>query len=148
MQEDTNVRAALIESAVSFLTEGELKIPATSIAWENKKFNVPAAGRNWAAVYYMPEIPEPRTIGACGIDRIVGILQIDIKIPIDTGDGVLLAWENKARKIYAAGNYFRKNGESVLVIKSGMSKGMTKNNYYFKALRVYFRADLTRQTTN
>lgn len=154
--DDSNVKAALIAAAVDFLTEvteistesgtySDLPtIPLEHVAWENVNFDQPTSD-TWAAVFYVPNIPEGRTVGAGGFDDINGFMQIDLNIPNGSGDGGLNAWENKARKYFVAGRSFHYSGQKVLAIQSGLSQGRNVDNNFKKSLTVFFKAQLKRE---
>lgn len=151
---DSDVRAALMESAVAFfaatsiVTDDEtfinqpVVIPA-NVAWENKTFDT-SNKPLWVSVYYQPNKPEVRTIGDKGYDEITGYIQIDFNIPKDSGEGGLPAWENKLRKFYHAGRVFSKDGQNVIVTSSGMSQGRHVDSFYRKSATIYFKSQLKR----
>ena len=146
MQNDSNVRGALIQAAQTFLTSGKNTIPDSAIVWENRISTAAEDHSLWASVFYRPNQPFARTIGQCGIDEVDGFLQIDFNIPQGKGEDILLDWENEARQFFAPGNRFFLDGVYVLVTASGMLQGSIINNYFRKSYQVNFKADLNRQT--
>ena len=152
---DSNVRKALNAAALDFLTvvteidtsTGTIAslptIPTDNIAWENRKFK-PPVGSLWSSVFYVPNIPEGRTVGVGGIDEINGFIQIDFNIGEDTGDGEINDWEDKARIYFTTGRSFTYDGQNVLVISSGLGQGRTVDNNFRKSLTVAFKAQLNR----
>ena len=160
MNTDTDIRAALISAAQSFLTQNatiqtasgvESNNPTINIgdiAWENRTFD-PASKDVWASVFYRPNIPTARTIGGRGIDEINGFLQIDLNIAPNSGEGELIKWEKKARIFFHGGRKFIENNDSALVTSCGMSQGRHVDNHFRKSITVAFRGQLKRsQVTN
>ena len=153
MRDDINVRKALIAAAKAFLTTGDTlntrfgvktgqpTIDASCIGWENRAFDT-ANKELWCSVFYRPNLPVSRTIGACGQDQYTGFMQIDFNVPPDTGEEVLMSWEQKARFYFFHGQSFQHGGQNVLVTSSGMSQGRHVENNFRKSLTVAFRADV------
>ena len=152
---DSDVRKSLNAAALDFLTvvteintssgavTGLPIIPAKSIAWENRKFQ-PPVGSLWAAVFYVPNIPESRTIGLGGIDEITGFIQIDFNVGLDTGDSEFVNWEDKARLYFTSGISFDHGSHSTLVLSSGLGQGRRDGSDYTKSLTVAFKSQLNR----
>lgn len=152
---DIKVRNALIAAAQDFLTANESIntaagtisglpiLSADSIGWENSLF-APAEKDPWVSVFYIPNTPQGRTIGQRGYDEQTGFLQIDFNVAPDSGEAVLLDWEQKARIYFHSGRSFVFEGQSVLVTSCGMSQGRHVENFYRKSLTVSFRAQLKR----
>ena len=149
--DDIKTRKALISAAVEFLTgtpsmatrfglkEGLRTISPDNIAWENKNFET-ASKPEWCSVFYRPNQPITRTIGDCGFDDITGFLQIDFNIPPDTGESVLMEWEQKARYYFHHGRGLPYDGHNVLVTSAGMGQGRHVENNFRKSLTVAFRS--------
>ena len=152
---DTKIRKALIAGAKEFLTAaasidttqgtvaGLPTLPGGSIGWENRSFD-PAGRDSWASVFYRPNIPEGRTVGQGGFDQITGFIQIDLNVAPDTGEKTHIDWGEKARIYFHPGRFFVYEGQSVLVISSGMSQGRHVENFYRKSITVAFRGHLKR----
>lgn len=152
---DTKIRKALIAGAKEFLTAatsidtvqgtvtGLPTLSADAVGWENRSFD-PAGKDPWASVFYRPNIPEGRTIGQSGFDQITGFMQIDFNIAPGQGEKPLIDWEEKARIYFHPGRFFVNEGQSVLVISSGMSQGRHVENFYRKSITVSFRGHLKR----
>lgn len=151
----TKIRKALIAGAKEFLTaaasiettQGQVSglptLPADSIGRENRIFD--HIGKDpWASVFYRPNTPTGRTVGQGGIDQITGFVQIDLNVAPGRGEGPLIEWEEKARVYFHPGRSFAYQGQSVLVISSGMSEGRHVDNFYRKSITVAFRGHLKR----
>ncbi|MDB9741459.1 DUF4128 domain-containing protein [Akkermansiaceae bacterium] len=150
---DTKTRAGLIEASIDYITNNETINTITglptalesTVKFENRIFetsNKPV----WFSIYYRPNTPISRTIGAHGIDAITGFIQIDINTPENTGESVHIEWEKKARLYFFPGRSFIYDGHKILVTACGMSQGRHVDNYYRKSVTVSFTADLNRNT--
>lgn len=155
MTNETDIRKALVAATKDFLTVIETivtdketftdlpTIPEGDIGWENRTFD-PIGKDPWASFFYVPNIPQGRTVGQGGIDELNGFIQIDFNVAPDSGESVLMEWEEKARIYFHPGRAFTYGGHSVLVTACGMSQGRTVENYYRKSVTVNFRSDLKR----
>ncbi len=151
----SNIRKALVEAAQDFLIANETIvtpmetfaglpiIPESSIAWENEKFS-PRGKETWASVFYVPNVPDARTIGVGGFDSADGFMQIDFNVAPDSGEKAHMDWERKAEIYFHPGRSFFYAGHSVLVTSSGLSQGRHVENFYRKSLTVAFRSQLKR----
>lgn len=150
------VEKALTQGAVDFLTantsintvgQGTIEnlptITSNDISWDNDNFD-PQGKKLWASVFYVPNIPEGRTVGPRGIDEITGFMQIDFNLPPADGKGVCLAWEHKARIFFHPGRVFTHDGQSVLIISTGMGQGRIIERSYRRSLTISFRSHLNR----
>lgn len=152
---DTKIRKALIAGAKEFLTaaasintkQGTVDnlptLPEDSVGWENRAFD-PAGKDPWASVFYRPNTPEARTIGPGGFDQATGFIQIDLNVSPGKGEGPHIDWEEKARIYFHPGRFFVYDGQSVLVVSSGMSEGRHVENFYRKSITVAFRGHIKR----
>ena len=137
---DTDAEVALLTAAKTFLEANGF---TDKISWENAGFD-PTEGTQWAIVFFVPNQPEPVTLGVQGSDRQNGFLQIDLNIPQDTGSGAMRAWQNAARQTFVAGKTFTEAGQAVVIVSAGWTQGRNVDNWFRKSLTVVFRTDLTR----
>lgn len=140
---ESDVQGALLAAADTFLTVGTGKLSAGSVSWPNIEFD-PAGNAIWAAVHYVPNDPEPITLGELGQDRGTGFLQIDFCVPINTGSVALRAWENAARAYFPAGRTFAQAGQAVRVVSSGMSQLRIVDNWAKKSFTIRYRFEIQR----
>lgn len=151
-----DIRKALNTAANDFLTanasidtvgEGTISglptLAAASIGWENRNFD-PAGKEPWAAVFFVPNAPQMRTIGPRGYDQETGFLQIDFNVAPGKGAKTLSDWEYKARLYFHPGRFFTYSGQSLIVTSTGMSAGRHVENYFRKSLTVAFRSHIKR----
>lgn len=139
---DSDAEIALITAAKTFL---EAQGFTGAINWENAGFD-PAGLTKWASVFFVPNTPEPVTLGVNGDDRQTGFLQIDLSIPQGTGSGVMRAWTDASRQTFVAGKTLTESGQIVRIISAGWTAGRNVDNWYRKSLTVAFRTDLQRAT--
>lgn len=152
---ESKVRSALVKGCIDFFAATQivtdeatfLNLPTvnivTNVAWENRSFD-PSNKSFWCSFYYLPNIPDVRTIGQKGFDEIDGFIQIDFNIPKDSGEGLLPQWEDKVRKFFHAGRVFSHEGQYVIVTSAGMSQGRHVDSSFRKSATIYFKSQLQR----
>tara|TARA_R110002020_G_scaffold472424_2_gene700439 strand:- start:969 stop:1397 length:429 start_codon:yes stop_codon:yes gene_type:complete len=139
---DTDAEVALLIAAKTFLEANGF---TGKIGWENDSFE-PFGKTQWASVFFVPNQPEPVTLGVQGSDRQTGFLQIDLNVPQDTGSGAMRAWQDAARQDFVAGKTFTEAGQAVVIVSTGWTQGRNVDNWFRKSLTVVFRTDFTRAT--
>lgn len=140
---DADAQGALLSAAYTFLTTGANALGASDISWPNVAFD--SAGKSlWASVHFVPNDPTPVSLGNQGLDRGTGFMQIDLNVPVNTGDVTLRAMENKGRAFFIVGKTFTQSGQAVRVISCGMSPGRIVDNFWRKHLTIAYRTDFTR----
>ncbi len=127
---------ALSQAAKDFLTTGSPLLPIEAVAWENRKTDAPKK-KTWAAFFYRPANPTARTIGRQGIDEMVGFIQIDISVTIDSGTSVHKLWQDKARTFFAPGNSFG----DVHITETGMGQGRIDGNHFKRSITIFFSSN-------
>jgi len=83
-------------------------------AYEGVSFE-PASGADWAAVFVLPAINEPITLGIGGEDEEEGILQIDFNVPEGDTTAGLLGYADTVQSVMVAGQSFTQNTTSVYI---------------------------------
>lgn len=83
-------------------------------AYEGKDFT-PTAGTAWAAVFHLPASSDVDTLGAGGEDVHLGIFQVDINVPENTGTAVLLQHAQSLRTYFYAGRTVSYGGQDVRI---------------------------------
>lgn len=139
---DTDAEVALLTAAKTFL---EAQGFTGAIQWENTEFD-PSGQEKWASIFFVPNTPEPVTMGIQGSDRQTGFLQIDLSVPQNTGAGAMRTWQNAARQLFVAGKTFTEAGQIVRVISAGWTPGRPVDNWFRKSLTIAFRTDFQRAT--
>jgi hypothetical protein len=91
--------------------------------WENKKIDRPEKSK-WASVHFLPNTPEPETLGDAGEDYADGILQINFFYPPDSGTKALRADYEAIRAVFHAGAQFATEGGKEVAVRScGQNRG-------------------------
>lgn len=109
----TNINGALV-------TAYQAAALGLSTAYEGKDFT-PTPGTAWAAVFNLPASTEVDSLGSGGYDKHLGIFQVDIHVPENTGTAVLLAHAQTLRTYFYAGRTVSYSGQDVRLIKAERS---------------------------
>lgn len=117
------IRSAL-ETHLAALT------PALATAYENGKFNPPAATVPYQRVYLLPGTPENPTLGD-GYYRQIGIFQISLIYPLKAGPGAAAARAELLRTHFKRGTSMTFGGATVIVRRTpGIAAGFPDNDRY------------------
>jgi len=116
------------------------------VAWENSSFDS-SRKSIWAGITYFPNDKRQRTIGRKGFDVSNPFIQIDLNIPENTGEGVMLKWFQKIEDFYMNGRIFSENSDSVIVTRSQISQGRFTDSFFRRSFTIYFRTNTKRKTT-
>lgn len=103
-----SIRAAL-ETAVNGIS------PALSTAWENVPFE-PVQGTPYQAVYLLLATPENIEFG--DVFRQIGILQISLFYPLETGSSSAMTRAELIRSTFKRGNSYSSGGVSVIISRT------------------------------
>lgn len=126
MIDETRVELALRTAGMDFLTANSVigtttglpVITSDNIKVPNERFNL--EGRSvWAELNYLPNTPDPRTIGYGGQDELTGIFQIDINTRLGAGTQLTSLWFQKARLYFPPGKSFTNDGHGVEIVRCG-----------------------------
>lgn len=130
-----NIRAAIF----SKLEELALDIPVFR-ANERK----PQGVNKFAEAFILPNAPEPATMGDTGRDRIVGILQINVNVPLNEGDGELLQLCDVFAQAFRVGLDLTYNNQEVAFFGGGVSGFQESNGLYQAILSFEFESQYSR----
>lgn len=109
-----NVESALRAAAVEALTT-ELDIDEENIAGENLNFDRDNVSYPWAEFFYIPGQTEPHTMGANGLNQVVGVLQISIHYEKGSGTVLSSSHSTTLQEFFEAGAAFSDTGQFVTV---------------------------------
>lgn len=137
---DSDAEKALLTAAKTLLDAQGF---ASATKWENQDFD-PSGKTKWASVFFVPNQPEPVTLGVQGDDRQTGFLQIDFNVPQGKGSGQMRTWTDAARQSFVAGKTFTENGQIVRITSAGTGQGRNVDNWFRKSVTIAFRTDLQR----
>jgi len=113
---EININAALVQG----LAAASLGIPTGN---EGKDFaGKPGPDAPWAAWFNLPSDTDVASLGVGGTDETIGILQVDLNYPLNSGTGPILAAVQKLRDYFVAGRSLTYSGQCVHIRK------VTRNN--------------------
>jgi len=115
------------------------------VQFENVAFDVPADGR-WAAVGFWPSEPETVTLGGEGSEQCEGWLQIDLNVPVNTGEKELLDAYAKIRGCFPPGYGVKSSGVETTIVSCGRSPARRVDQNYRISVTVRFRARYNKNT--
>jgi len=115
-------------------------------AYEGKSFT-PEQGKSWAALYMLPAGTTPAAIGAQAPLEHVGILQIDLNHPLDTGAPVMLKAADAAAKVFMPGTSCEFEGTKVNIERCSRSSIRRSEGWLTLSLSIRYRSWQHRVTT-
>ncbi len=128
------VRAAL-ETKLAAMT------PALSTASENVPFT-PVAGTPFQAAYFMPSVDNP-TMGD-GFYRILGIFQVSLFYPLNTGSGTAAARTEAIKTAFKRGTTLTSGTVTVKIDRTPeISQGRVEGDRWHIPIKISFTADIT-----
>ncbi len=105
------------------------------IKYEGKLFK-PPDNAPWLEVKVIPTTNNPLQT----VEKLGGILQLDINHPLDTGSPKILEDADKVKARLKPHSRFEYNGQSFTVRKVEYSQILTKDNYHVIHLSIYYKA--------
>ena len=154
---EEKIRKAMKQSALDFITSnatingetGQPVLSSSAVAWGNRKFDPSdQSSKQWTMVTILETGVIPRGIGHGGQDEYTAIIQVDVNVPLNEGEGDLEKWYRKARLFYAPGNHFVESGQVITVTACEGSTNRQVENHYRKSISVSIRSDLKRHNPN
>lgn len=128
MSRTTEIRAALVARLVA--ASPGAAVAASSIAWENKKFN-PVTGTRYYRATFLPGEPFAVGIGETAPDRYSGIFQIDVFESADKGDGPAAIEAERIAACYKRDTALVYSGVTVRCVKAYRSPGNSDDPAWF-----------------
>lgn len=112
-------------------------ITAANLAEPNKSFNKPTTG-GWYEIDFLPGSPTQAELGASGRNRWVGIYQVTVCVPLNTGKDMANARYDAIADLFKRGAVF--SGVEI----TGCSRGNedSSSDHYRLPVRIAYRADL------
>lgn len=105
---------AKISAALVAAYRAALPALADATAYEGRAF-VPGDRAEWAQLTNLRAGTDVASLGEGGADEHLGVLQIDINVPENTGTAVLLARADTLRGYFVAGRRFTNSGQNVRI---------------------------------
>lgn len=100
--------------------------------------------KRFAEAYILPNAPEPATMGDNGTDRATGILQININVPLHSGDGDLLQLCDQFVEAFKVGLDLTYDGQTTTFFGGGVSGFQQDNGFYQAILSFEFESRYAR----
>jgi len=108
-------------------------------AYEGKDYQ-PTPGTAYAAVWNLPAAADVDTLGSGGQDKHVGVFQVDINVPENTGTAVLLQHAQTLRAYFYAGRTVSYGGQDVRITKAERSSIRRNGGYMTLSVSVTYWA--------
>jgi hypothetical protein len=125
-----------LASAKEALTTAVLStLSPIPVARENVVFEKPA-GVKWAEFFWLPNQPQPRTMGDTGYDMWTGIAQVDLHYPANTGDAAADTDTEEFRAAFKAGHGFTHSGQSIIVSDCGAPHRRKEDNWFIVSVTI------------
>lgn len=134
---EVNINAALVQALVA----ASLGLP---IAHEGKDFAPPSTNSPWCAWFNIPASTDVASLGAGGADETVGIFQIDLNYPINSGTAGILASVQKLRDYFVAGRRLTYLTQCVKVDRVTRNNLRPVDGWQQINVSVYYSATTTR----
>lgn len=107
------------------------------IIWQNTQ-SEPDIKKPYLEAFWVPSDTDPVSIGVGGFDEAVGFYQIDVKVPLETGSGLLTSYCGDIMEHYQNGTRLVYGGRSVLVLNQSLSPGTTEGTMYKRSITIYY----------
>lgn len=125
-----------IEKAL--LASAQTQLGAIPVSWPNKLLDPPDG--MWAAVYILIADDRAVTSGERGENEVRGILQIDLNVNSNSGDGAIRETLGELKDHYTPGRAIERNGQYVTVVRAVPAPASTEGRSYRQSLSIYFYA--------
>lgn len=102
---------------------------ADKVAWENTEFS-PSTDEIWFEEIFLPNDSEQASLGITGLQEDIGLYQINVRVPLNTGTIESDNYINELSQIYKLGTTIEKDGESIYIEQSSASQGIIEDNWY------------------
>lgn len=136
------IKKTVMQSAADALATISGFIVGTSVAWPSISFS--PLTEAWVKVSYMPSKSSTQTFGIGGENEQLGILQIDVSIPTNSGDKEQDRILTVLESFYVPGVSVTLNGQPVSFISCDRSNGRHIDGFWRVSLSVGFRARYSR----
>lgn len=130
---ELDLRAALIQGYLTAVLPAVLPTE-----YENTKFTVPDGCALWTSVKQLPTGDDPVTLGSGGENEVTGIFQIDVNVPLDTGEKQLQETLDILRSFFTPGKVLTYNGVTVTVKRFNKSPARQIAGWHRRSASVYY----------
>lgn len=118
----------------SALVSATIDILPYPVKYEGKLFEIKDPNQPWLEIKHIPVDNNPLQT----VEKVTGILQIDINHPLDSGAPVLHSDADAVRAVFKPYAYFKYGNQSFTVKKTSASQIMQKGNYNVIHLSIYY----------
>lgn len=118
-------------SGISFLSDRNVNLNG------NKAFCIPA-DRRWFSLRFMSDSPDEVGIGNNVQERLAGIYQIDICVPLDKGEDEAETKYKWIKRLFRAGTEI----EELTITKVYKASAFVEKTYYRVVVRIEWTADI------
>jgi hypothetical protein len=132
----SNVEGALMSAAATALG-------SMPIEMENAPLNPKPTGK-WASLHFMPNQATVETLGPKGINRYTGLLQVTLRYPKGTGTSDMRSDYDALESALPAGTYLSLNGQKVMLLTSGRSRGTLVDIWFSIYVTIAWYAEVPR----
>jgi hypothetical protein len=101
-------------------------------------------GSVWTKVSHVPGGRFASTLGASGEDTVTGFLQVDVNVPLDTGEVIQSQVLDVLEEYFTSGRALTHGGVVVNVTGNQLSLSRREDNWHRRSITVYYRAHLQR----
>ena len=140
MSGTTEIRQALVDRL--WAASPGAAVPVTSVSWENEAFT-PTVGTRWYRATFLPGMSEAAAIGTASANRHIGLFQIDVIEPKDSGD---MTGQTEAERIiacYKRGTVIAYNSVNVRCERAYRLPANQEESFYVIPVIVEYRADVS-----
>ena len=136
----TEIRQALISRLVD--ASPGAAIPAALVSWENIDFS-PTVGTRWYRATFLPGIPAATVLGDGSPNRHIGVFQIDIYDPKDSGDMLTQTEAERIIACFKRSTVLVYSGVTVRCTRAYRLPGNQEDTWYVMTVVVEYFADVT-----
>lgn len=130
----SKIRSALAQAFV----DGAFNLPTV---YENKPDYEPQTNTAWCEFRFIPNEPEPRTLGDQGEDEFTGVVNVVLNYPLNSGIGETMEKADEIKAVFKPGQSFTHSGQSVIVTRCGLSRGgETEGGFYQSVFTISWKA--------
>lgn len=112
---------------------------------DNAVFKTPAKGA-WYSVHFSPNNPVPVTAGPDGEDEVTGFLQVDVCVPLGSGEADALKRIQSILDVFKTGSKFTRSGQTVMVTSAGRNPGFNSDASYKIPVTIAWETRYSRST--
>lgn len=122
-----NIQNALVQGFI----DGAFNL---NTAYDNNIDFEPQANTPWCEFRFVPNQPEPRTLGDTGEDEFTGVVNVILNYPQNSGIGETMEKADQLKAHFKPGKVFTDDGQSVRVTRCGLSRGGTNEAGFYQSV--------------